>query len=79
MACDFLSVDTISLRRLDVLFFVHHDTRLVFLAGITTNPTWAWATQCARNVTADLCDAGIDVEFLLGHRDANFAPAFDAL
>ena len=65
-----------SLRRLYVLFFIHHDTRRVFLAGITTNPTWAWVTQCARNVTADLCDAGIDVEFLLGDRDAKFAPAF---
>ena len=53
--------------------------RRVFLAGITTNPTWAWVTQCARNVTAYLCDAGIDVEFLLADRDAKFAPGFDAL
>lgn len=61
MACDFFSVDTISLRRLYVLFFIHHGSHRVFLAGITTNPTWAWVTQCARNATADLCDAGVDV------------------
>ena len=79
VACDFFSVDTISLRRLYVLFFIHHGSRRVFLAGITTNPTWAWVTQCARNATADLCDAGIDVEFLLRDRDAKFAPAFDAV
>ncbi|MDA8076386.1 MAG: hypothetical protein M0Z40_14340 [Actinomycetota bacterium] len=77
--CDFFSVDTISLCRLYVLFFIHHGSRRVFLAGITTNPTWAWVSQMARNATADLCDAGIDVEFLLRDRDAKFAPAFDAL
>jgi transposase InsO family protein len=51
----------------------------VFSAGITTNPTWAWVTQCARNVTADLRDAGIDVKFLLRDRDAKFGPGFDAV
>ena len=79
MACDFFSVDTISLRRLYVLFFIHHGSRRVFLAGVTTNPTWAWVTQVARNVTADLCDAGIDVKFVLRDRDAKFAPGFDAV
>ena len=52
--CDFFSVDTISLCRLYVLFFIHHGSRRVFLAGITTNPTWAWVSQMARNATADL-------------------------
>jgi putative transposase len=65
VACDFFSVDTVPLRRLYVLFFIHHASRRVFLAGITTNPTWAWVTQCARNVTADLRDAGIGVKFVL--------------
>ena len=73
------SVDTVSLRRLYVLFFIHHDTRRVFLAGITTNPTWAWVTQVARNVTAELRDAGIDIKFVLRDRDTKFAPAFDAV
>jgi hypothetical protein len=79
VACDFFSVATVSLRRLYVLFFIHHKSRRAFLAGITTNPTWAWVTQCARNVTADLRDGGIDVEFLLRDRDAKFGPGFDAL
>ena len=79
MACDLFSVDTISPRRLYVLFFIHHDTRRVFLAGITTNPTWAWVTQVARNVTAELRDSGIDVKFVLRDRDAKFAPGFDAV
>ncbi len=32
-----------------------------------------------RDVTAKLCDAGIDVKFLLSDRDAKFGPSFDAL
>jgi len=79
VACDFFSVDTISLRRLYVLFFIHHGSRRVLLAGITTNPTWAWVTQVARNVTAELRDSGIDVKFLLRDRDAKFGPGFDAV
>ncbi len=77
MACDFFSVDTISLRRLYVLFFIHHGSRRVFLAGITTNPTRDWVTQVARNVTAELRDAGIAVEHLLCDRDNKFGPGFD--
>jgi hypothetical protein len=38
MACDFLHVDTIFLRRLYVLVFIHHDTRLVRIAGVTGSP-----------------------------------------
>ncbi|MGH9057668.1 MAG: integrase core domain-containing protein [Acidimicrobiales bacterium] len=79
VACDFFSVDTVSLRRLYVLFFIHHGSRRVFLAGITTNPTRAWVTQCARNVTADLRDAGIAVKYLLRDRDGKFGPGFDAV
>ena len=54
VACDFFSVGTVLLRRLYVLFFIHHGSRRVFLAGTTTKPTRDWATQCARNVTEDL-------------------------
>ena len=79
VACAFFSVDTVSLLRFYVLFFIHHETRRVFLAGITTNPTRDWVTQCARNVTADLRDAGIAVKHLLRDRDGKFGPSFDAV
>ena len=49
------------------------------MAGIMTNPTWAWVTQVARNVTAELWDAGIDVTSFLRDPDAKFAFAFDAV
>jgi putative transposase len=38
MACDFFHVDTVLLRRLYVFVFIHHDTRLVRIAGVTATP-----------------------------------------
>jgi putative transposase len=44
MACDFFYVDTVLLRRLYTLVFIHHDTRLVRIAGVTANPVTGWVT-----------------------------------
>jgi len=56
MACDFFYVDTVLLRRLYVLVFIHHDTRLVRIAGVTAKPVSDWVTQQARNLSMDLAD-----------------------
>ena len=50
VACDFLTVDTALLRRYYILFFIKVNTRQVFYAGVTSNPTGAWTTQAARNL-----------------------------
>jgi hypothetical protein len=50
LAVDFLTVETVSLTRLYVLFVVEVQRRWVHLAGITTHPTGAWVAQQARNL-----------------------------
>jgi transposase len=50
LECDFLTVDTLFLKRFYVLFFIELATRRVHLAGITTNPDGRWVTQQARNL-----------------------------
>jgi putative transposase len=77
VACDFLTVDTVFLQRLYVLFFIQLDTRRVHLAGVTANPTGTWVTQQARNLAATLDEDATAVRFLLRDRDSKFTRAFD--
>ena len=69
----------VSLRRLYVLFLIHHGSRRVFVSGVTGNPTRQWVAQQARYVTPALAGAGVRTRYLLRDRDDKFGPAFDAL
>ena len=71
LACDFFTVETISLRRFYLLFFIELESRRVHLAGCTTNPTGAWVTQQARNLSF----TGIfeRIRFLIHDRDRKFS------
>ena len=79
MACDFFHVDTVLLRRLYVLVFIHHDRRLVRIAGITSNPVASWVTQQARNLSMDLTDRANALKFLIRDRDTKYTASFDAV
>jgi putative transposase len=76
VACDFLTVDTVFLHRLYVLFFIQPHTRRVHLASVTANPTGAWVAQQARNLLGAL-DEEAGFRFLLRDRDSKFTRAFD--
>ena len=77
LECDFLTVDTLFLKRFYVLFFIGLATRRVWLAGITTNPDGAWVTQQARNLLMQLDDEDVHPRFLVRDRDSKFTRAFD--
>jgi putative transposase len=75
LACDFFTVETVTLRRLYVLFFIELGSRRVHLAGCTTNPSGAWIAQQARNLS--LTGLLERMRFLIHDRDSKFTAAFD--
>jgi transposase InsO family protein len=79
LACDFLTVETVGLTRLYVLFVVELDHRRVHLAGITAHPTGAWVTQAARNLLMDLDEHAHRFRFLIRDRDSKFTAAFNVV
>jgi putative transposase len=79
IACDFFTVDTISFRRIYVLFFIEISTRRVHLAGVTENPDGAWVAQQARNLAWEFSDRRTPRRFLVRDNDAKFNGAFDEI
>jgi putative transposase len=77
VACDLFTVDTVLFRRLYALVFIELATRQVYLAGITANPTGAWATQQARNIFETFVDRAESIRCLIHDRDSKFTAAFD--
>jgi putative transposase len=58
-----------------VLFFIELGSRRIHLAGCTTNPTGAWVTQQARNLS--FTGALERTRFLIHDRDSKFSASFD--
>jgi hypothetical protein len=79
---DFFTAEVLTLRGLVtyyVLFFIHLESRRVYVAGITVHPNEPWMKQIARNVTMDDCGALRDCRYLLHDRDTKFTRSFRAI
>jgi putative transposase len=79
LACDFLSVDTVLLRRLYVLVFIRIGSRRVEYMACTSKPDGTWMLLQARNLLMDLDDSGQPPLFLIHDRDAKFSRAFEGV
>ena len=77
LACDFLTVETVWLTRINVLFFVSLERRRVEFVASTSNPDGRWVAQQARNFLMLLAEREQSFQFLLHDRDSKFSNAFD--
>ncbi len=76
IATDFACVDSATLRRFHVLFFIEIGTRRVHLGGITNTPTGPWTTQAARNLLMNLDG---QFRFVIHDGAGQYTRSFDAV
>jgi putative transposase len=74
---DFLSVDTVLLKRLYVLLYMELATRRVIWFAVTDRPDAQWVTQQARNVSWELNQLGVPARFLIHDHDHKYGGGSD--
>jgi putative transposase len=79
LACDFLTVETLCLKTLYVLFFIELSSRRVYFAGCADAPDSSWVTQQARQQVWKHSDDGPAFRVLIHDRDTKFSKTFDAV
>jgi putative transposase len=76
LACDFLTVDSMLLQRIYVLFFISLAARRIEYVACSSNPDGRRVTQQARNLVMQFGDEQ-PFRFLIHDRDTKFSRAFD--
>jgi putative transposase len=79
VAVDFLTVDTVWLQRLYVLFFIEIASRRVHFAGCTAHPDGEWVVRQARQVTWAFAERAHPVRLVPRDHDRKFTDSFDAV
>ena len=74
---DFLSVDTVLLKRLYILLYMELATRRVIWFAVTDRPDAQWVTQQARNVSWELNQLGVPARFLIHDHDDKYGGRSD--
>src|SRR5450759_865252 len=74
---DFLSVDTVLLKRLYVLLYMELATRRVIWFAVTDRPDAQWVTQQARNVSWKLNQLGVPARVLIHDHDDKYGGGSD--
>jgi hypothetical protein len=74
---DFLSVDTVLLKRLYVLLYMELSTRSVIWFAVTERPDAFWVSQQARNLCWELAEIGVGARFLVHDHDAKYGGGSD--
>src|SRR5712692_7315548 len=74
---DFLSVDTVFLKRLYVLLYMELATRRVIWFAVTERPDAFWVSQHARNLCWELAEIGFAARFLIHDHDAKYGGGSD--
>ncbi len=74
---DFLSVDTVLLKRLYVLLYMELATRRVIWFAVTDRPDAQWVSQQARNVSWELNQLGVPARFLIHDHDDKYGGGSD--
>jgi putative transposase len=79
IACDFVHIDLVDLRRVYALVFLEHSTRRLHIAGVTAHPTGSWTLQQARTLAVELSARVDSLRFLIRDRDTKYTDSFDAV
>jgi transposase InsO family protein len=79
LAVDFFCVETVTLRRLYVLFVVEVESRCVHILGVTANPDGPWTSQQGRNLLLDLGERAATFSYLIRDRAGQFTATFDTM